>query len=118
MGQSPLICLGTGWGFPRALGACLIRPAYVQDEGDKMIVVERGDLVFVFNFHPTNSYTDYGVGTYLPGPYKVLAPLWCPASCMLVLHALRRGVHVVTSPDNWQHGAVMLPLLHHCRFGF
>jgi hypothetical protein len=33
-----------------------------QDEGDKVIVVERGDLVFVFNFHPTNSYTDYKVG--------------------------------------------------------
>jgi hypothetical protein len=24
--------------------------------------VERGDLVMVFNFHPTNSYTDYKVG--------------------------------------------------------
>ena len=43
-----------------------------QDEADKLVVVERGDLVFVFNFHPTNSYTDYGIGTYLPGPYKVL----------------------------------------------
>ena len=42
-----------------------------QDEGDKLIVVERGDLVFVFNFHPVNSYTDYRVGALLPGPYKV-----------------------------------------------
>ncbi len=42
-----------------------------QDEGDKLIALERGDLVFVFNFHPTNSYTDYRVGTHLPGPYKV-----------------------------------------------
>lgn len=50
-----------------------------QDEGDKLIVVERGDLVFVFNFHPTNSFTDYRVGTYLPGPYKVcLLSLWHP----------------------------------------
>ena len=23
-------------------------------EGDKLIVFERGDLVFIFNFHPTN----------------------------------------------------------------
>ncbi len=42
-----------------------------QDEGDKLIVVERSDLVFVFNFHPVQSYTDYRVGTCLPGPYKV-----------------------------------------------
>lgn len=43
-----------------------------QDEGDKLIVVERGDLVFVFNFHPTNSYTDYRVGAYKPGKYKIV----------------------------------------------
>jgi hypothetical protein len=34
----------------------------LQDEGDKVVVVERGDLVMVFNFHPTTSYTDYRVG--------------------------------------------------------
>ena len=33
--------------------------------------MERGDLVFVFNFHPVNSYTDYRVGCKLPGDYKV-----------------------------------------------
>jgi 1,4-alpha-glucan branching enzyme len=27
-----------------------------------VVVVERGDLVMVFNFHPTTSYTDYRVG--------------------------------------------------------
>ena len=42
-----------------------------QDEGDKLIVVERGDLVFCFNFHPVNSYTDYRIGCLQPGPYKV-----------------------------------------------
>jgi hypothetical protein len=30
-----------------------------------------GDLVFVFNFHPTTSFTDYRVGCYKAGPYKV-----------------------------------------------
>ena len=43
----------------------------LQDEGDKLVVVERGDLVFVFNFHPTNSYQDYRVGCCNPGDYKV-----------------------------------------------
>jgi 1,4-alpha-glucan branching enzyme len=42
-----------------------------KDEGDKLMVVERGDLVFVFNFHPTNSFTDYRVGCNHPGPYKI-----------------------------------------------
>ena len=43
----------------------------LQNEGDKLIVAEKGDLVFVFNFHPVNSYSDYRVGTKHPGPYKV-----------------------------------------------
>lgn len=36
-----------------------------------MVVIERGDLVFVFNFHPTNSFTDYRVGCCKEGAYKV-----------------------------------------------
>merc|ERR1711924_558962 len=45
-----------------------------KDEGDKLIVAEKGDLVMVFNFHHTNSYTDYKVGTWKKGPYKVGSP--------------------------------------------
>jgi hypothetical protein len=47
--------------------------AGAQDEGDKMLVLERGDLVFVFNFHPVSSFSEYRVGAYLPGPYKARA---------------------------------------------
>lgn len=43
-----------------------------KDEGDKIVVVERGDLVMVFNFHPTQSYSDYRVGCNKPGSYKVV----------------------------------------------
>ena len=43
-----------------------------KDEGDKLVVVERGDLVFVFNFHPVSSFTDYRVGTAAPGEYAVV----------------------------------------------
>ena len=32
-------------------------------EEDKVIVFEKGILLFVFNFHPTKSFTDYKVGT-------------------------------------------------------
>uniref|UniRef100_A0A453TB00 Alpha-amylase/branching enzyme C-terminal all beta domain-containing protein n=1 Tax=Aegilops tauschii subsp. strangulata TaxID=200361 RepID=A0A453TB00_AEGTS len=36
-----------------------------------IIVFERGDLVFVFNFHPSKTYDGYKVGCDLPGKYKV-----------------------------------------------
>ncbi|KAJ3258403.1 alpha-1,4-glucan branching enzyme [Boothiomyces macroporosus] len=35
----------------------------LKHEGDKIIVFEKDDLLFVFNFHPTKSFTDYRVGT-------------------------------------------------------
>ncbi|KAK3445557.1 hypothetical protein EUGRSUZ_A01533 [Eucalyptus grandis] len=43
-----------------------------KDEGDRVIVFERGNLVFVFNFHWNNSYTDYHVGCLKPGKYKIV----------------------------------------------
>ncbi|KAG8748503.1 alpha-1,4-glucan branching enzyme [Ceratobasidium sp. 414] len=47
-------------------------PAYVslKHEGDKVIVFERAGLVFVFNFHPTNSFADYRVGVEVEGEYR------------------------------------------------
>ncbi|XP_056177126.1 1,4-alpha-glucan-branching enzyme 1, chloroplastic/amyloplastic-like isoform X2 [Syzygium oleosum] len=41
------------------------------NEEDKVIVFERGDLIFVFNFHPENTYDGYKVGCDLPGKYRV-----------------------------------------------
>ncbi|GLT46061.1 hypothetical protein SLA2020_198490 [Shorea laevis] len=41
------------------------------NEEDKVIVFERGDLVFVFNFHSTNTYDGYKVGCDLPGKYRI-----------------------------------------------
>lgn len=48
--------------------------AYVslKHEGDKVIVFERAGVLFIFNFHPTNSYTDYRVGVQQPGVYKIV----------------------------------------------
>ncbi|XP_071908402.1 1,4-alpha-glucan-branching enzyme 1, chloroplastic/amyloplastic-like [Coffea arabica] len=43
-----------------------------KNEGDRVIVFERGDLVFVFNFHWNNSYSDYQIGCLKPGKYKVV----------------------------------------------
>ncbi len=63
-----------------------------KSEGDKLIAFERGDLVFVFNFHPTNSYSDYGcaplptcdekcLGSYAGPLHKNEWPAAC--SCLL-----------------------------------
>ncbi|MFW5656171.1 MAG: alpha amylase C-terminal domain-containing protein [Bacteroidota bacterium] len=38
---------------------------------DNVLAFTRGDLLFVFNFHPTNSYTDYGLFTQA-GKYHLL----------------------------------------------
>lgn len=42
------------------------------DDMDKMIVFERGELVYIFNFHPNNSYENYLIGTYWDSPHMVL----------------------------------------------
>ena len=42
-----------------------------DNEGDQVMAYQRNDLVFVFNFHGTNSYTDYGILAE-KGSYKVV----------------------------------------------
>jgi 1,4-alpha-glucan branching enzyme/glycosyltransferase involved in cell wall biosynthesis len=44
----------------------------VKNEMDKVIVFERGDCLFVFNFHHSNSYADYGVGCCWNEPMRVV----------------------------------------------
>ena len=43
----------------------LLDDAYItriyDNNHDKVIAYMRGDFLFVFNFHPTNSFTDYGI---------------------------------------------------------
>ncbi|KAE9981876.1 hypothetical protein BLS_004254 [Venturia inaequalis] len=48
--------------------------AYVslKNETDKVIVFERAGLLWIFNFHPNQSYTDYRVGVEEAGTYRVV----------------------------------------------
>jgi len=48
--------------------------AYIslKNETDKVLVFERAGLLWVFNFHPTNSYTDYRVGVDQGGVYQIV----------------------------------------------
>lgn len=43
-----------------------------KHEGDKVVVFERAELLFAFNFHPTKSFTDYRLGVDLPGDYRAV----------------------------------------------
>jgi len=47
--------------------------AYVsrKHDGDKVIVYERAGVVFAFNFHPTQSFTDYRIGVDEAGMYPL-----------------------------------------------
>ncbi|KAK0526512.1 alpha-1,4-glucan branching enzyme [Tilletia horrida] len=47
--------------------------AYIslKHESDRVVVFERAGLLFAFNFHATNSYTDYRVGVEVPGTYVI-----------------------------------------------
>lgn len=48
--------------------------AYVslKHEGDKVVAYERAGLVFIFNFHMSQSFTDYRIGVEVPGEYKIV----------------------------------------------
>jgi len=42
-----------------------------KHDGDKLIVFERAGLLWIFNFHPDKSFTDYQVGVEAAGAYKI-----------------------------------------------
>lgn len=43
----------------------------LKHDTDKVIAFERAGLLFVFNFHATNSFTDYRLGVDAAGTYQV-----------------------------------------------
>ncbi|KAL3898917.1 MAG: hypothetical protein SGCHY_002404 [Lobulomycetales sp.] len=44
----------------------------LKHEDDKIIAFERGNLLWIFNFHPTKSFTDYRIGTQWPGVHRIV----------------------------------------------
>lgn len=48
--------------------------AYIslKNESDKVMVFERAGLLWIFNFHPTKSFTDYRVGVDQEGVYRIV----------------------------------------------
>lgn len=56
-----------------------------KHEGDKVIVFDRANVLFIFNFHPTKSYQGYRVAVELPGKYPFRPHLSCHRSFPLNL---------------------------------
>ncbi|GME27791.1 alpha-glucan-branching enzyme protein [Neofusicoccum parvum] len=48
--------------------------AYIslKHDSDKVVVFERGGLLWIFNFHPSSSFTDYRVGVEQEGTYRIV----------------------------------------------
>ncbi|KAI0484534.1 alpha amylase [Xylariaceae sp. FL0804] len=44
----------------------------LKNEADKVVVFERAGCVFVFNFHPSQSFADYRIGVDRAGTYKIV----------------------------------------------
>ena len=69
--------------------------AYVsrKHQGDKVLVFERPyNLLWLFNFHPTQSFTDYKIGVGCAGKY--------PSRHALVVRLIGRSDHF----DMFLHG--------------
>lgn len=49
----------------------------LSHEGDKVVVAERGELLFLWNFHPTKSFTGYKVGTKWGTTHKIVLDSDC-----------------------------------------
>jgi len=44
----------------------------MSNEEDKVIIFEKGDLLYIFNFNATKSFTDYPVGTHWGSDHFIL----------------------------------------------
>ncbi|KAJ3090285.1 alpha-1,4-glucan branching enzyme [Quaeritorhiza haematococci] len=71
----------------------------LKHEWDKVIVFERGNLLWIFNFHPTKSYTDYRIGTPWRGTHHV--ELCSDSPRFGGFNRIDPNGAYFTTPDNW-----------------
>lgn len=79
--------------------------AYIslKNESDRLLAFERGGLLWIFNFSPTNSYTDYRIGIEAPGTYRVaLDSDWKDFGGF---ERNERGTRFHTEPLSWNNRA-------------
>lgn len=75
--------------------------AYIslKNEVDKVVVFERAGLLWIFNFHPTDSFTDYRVGVEEPGTYKIVINTDSPT--FGGLDRIKEDTRFFTTPFAW-----------------
>ena len=59
----------------------------LRDEGKQVIAFEKAGLLFVFNFHSRNSYSDYYIPVRNQGPYRCILSVFClqvVANCRVI----------------------------------
>jgi 1,4-alpha-glucan branching enzyme len=77
--------------------------AYIslKNEQDKVIVFERAGLVFVFNFHHNESFSDYRIGIEVPGTYRIV--LSTDAKDMGGHGRIDESTRFFTTPMDWNN---------------
>ena len=73
----------------------------LKHEGDKVLAFERAGLVFVFNFRPTNSFTDYRIGVDVAGTYGIV--LSSDEKRFGGFDNVDLSSKFVTTPEEWCH---------------
>ena len=75
--------------------------AYIslRNESDKVVVFERAGLLWIFNFHPTQSFADYQVGVQQNGTYQIVLDTDDAAFGGFARNA--KGTRFFTTPFEW-----------------
>ncbi|KAL6024018.1 alpha-1,4-glucan branching enzyme [Candidozyma auris] len=90
-------------------GVLLTPQAYVslKHEIDKVLVFERNGLLFIFNFHPTQSYPDYKVCVEAAGDYQIVldsdAEEFGGFGRIKDTNEKGEKLNFVTSPEQWNN---------------
>ena len=64
-----------------------------------MVVFERADLLWIFNFHPTESFADFRVGVENSGTYKIV--MNSDSAQFGGLKRLEEDTRFFTTPMEW-----------------
>ncbi|XP_013380522.1 1,4-alpha-glucan-branching enzyme isoform X2 [Lingula anatina] len=87
-----------------------------KHQDDKVIVFERAGLLWVLNFHPFKSYTDYRIGVETPGKYKMV--LDSDSEEHGGHKRLDHNVDFYTFPEPWDNRSCSIMVYSPCRTGF
>jgi 1,4-alpha-glucan branching enzyme len=88
----------------------------VKHEEDKVIAFERGNMLWVFNFHPTKSFPNYWIGVWWTGNYKYV--LSTDAEEYGGFKRIDTVVHPQAFPEGYQGRQCKIELYLPCRTAF